>query len=135
MKNVVAKLDDAGLADILVTERGVSFGYNTLISDMRALPILRRETGAPIIFDATHSVQQPGGQGTSSGGEREFVPVLARAAVAVGVAGVFIETHQDPDRAPSDGPNMLPLRDMEPLLRNLMAFDRLGKDAAKAAER
>ena len=111
---------------MLVTERGVSFGYNTLVSDMRALPILAR-TGAPVIFDATHSVQQPGGQGTSSGGEREFVPVLARAAVAVGVAGVFIETHQDPDNAPSDGPNMMPLKEMEQLLRTLVAFDRLAK--------
>ena len=126
MKNVVAKLTGAGNRNVLVTERGVSFGYNTLVSDMRALPILKR-TGAPVIFDATHSVQQPGGQGTSSGGEREFVPVLARAAVAVGVAGVFIETHQDPDRAPSDGPNMMPLKDMESLLRNLVAFDRLAK--------
>jgi 2-dehydro-3-deoxyphosphooctonate aldolase (KDO 8-P synthase) len=132
MSNVVAKITGAGNANVLVTERGASFGYNTLVSDMRALPILAR-TGAPVIFDATHSVQQPGGRGGSSGGEREFVPVLARAAVAVGVAGVFIETHQDPDRAPSDGPNMLPLRDMEELLRRLMAFDRLGKDAAKAA--
>jgi 2-dehydro-3-deoxyphosphooctonate aldolase (KDO 8-P synthase) len=132
MANVVAKITGAGNANVLVTERGASFGYNTLVSDMRALPILAR-TGAPVIFDATHSVQQPGGRGGSSGGEREFVPVLARAAVAVGVAGVFIETHQDPDRAPSDGPNMLPLRDMEPLLRKLMAFDRLGKDAARAA--
>jgi 2-dehydro-3-deoxyphosphooctonate aldolase (KDO 8-P synthase) len=105
----------------------VSFGYNTLVSDMRALPILKRTTGAPVIFDATHSVQQPGGQGTSSGGEREFVPVLARAAVAIGVAGVFIETHQDPDKAPSDGPNMLPLKQMEPLLRELVEFDRLAK--------
>ena len=112
MKNVVAKLTGAGNRNVLVTERGVSFGYNTLVSDMRALPILKR-TGAPVIFDATHSVQQPGGQGTSSGGEREFVPVLARAAVAVGVAGVFIETHQDPDHAPSDGPNMMPLKEME----------------------
>src|SRR5215475_11483713 len=127
MANVVAKITGAGNPNVLVTERGVSFGYNTLVSDMRALPILRRETGAPIIFDATHSVQQPGGQGTSSGGEREFVPVLARAAVAVGVAGVFIETHQDPDRAPSDGPNMLPLKAMEGLLQQLMAFDRLAK--------
>jgi 2-dehydro-3-deoxyphosphooctonate aldolase (KDO 8-P synthase) len=110
-----------------VTERGVSFGYNTLVSDMRALPILKRETGAAVIFDATHSVQQPGGQGSSSGGEREFVSVLARAAVAVGVAGIFIETHQNPDKAPSDGPNMLPLKDMEPLLRELGAFDRLAK--------
>jgi 2-dehydro-3-deoxyphosphooctonate aldolase (KDO 8-P synthase) len=126
MKNVVAKITGAGNANVLLTERGASFGYNTLVSDMRALPILAR-TGAPVIFDATHSVQQPGGQGTSSGGEREFVPVLARAAVAVGVAGVFIETHQDPDKAPSDGPNMLPLKDMEPLLRQLMAFDRLAK--------
>ena len=109
MKNVVAKLLGAGNPNILVTERGVSFGYNTLVSDMRALPILA-ETGAPVIFDATHSVQQPGGQGTASGGERRFVPVLARAAVAVGVAGIFIETHPDPDRAPSDGPNMLPLK-------------------------
>ena len=126
MKNVVAKLTGAGNRNVLVTERGVSFGYNTLVSDMRALPILKR-TGAPVIFDATHSVQQPGGQGTSSGGEREFVPVLARAAVAVGVAGVFIETHQDPDRAPSDGPNMMPLKEMESLLRTLVAFDRLAK--------
>ncbi len=118
---------------MLVTERGVSFGYNTLVSDMRALPILARTTGAPVIFDATHSVQQPGGQGTSSGGEREFVPVLARAAVAVGIAGVFIETHQDPERAPSDGPNMLRLDQMEALLRTLMAFDRLAKGDAPAA--
>ena len=127
MQNVVAKITGAGNRNVLVTERGASFGYNTLVSDMRALPILKRTTGAPVIFDATHSVQQPGGQGTSSGGEREFVPVLARAAVAVGVAGVFIETHQDPDRAPSDGPNMLPLKDMEPLLRRLIDFDRLAK--------
>ena len=127
MKNVVAKITGAGNRNVLVTERGASFGYNTLVSDMRALPILERETGAPVIFDATHSVQQPGGQGTSSGGEREFVPVLARAAVAVGVAGVFIETHQDPDHAPSDGPNMVPLKEMEPLLRRLIDFDRLAK--------
>ncbi len=126
MQNVVEKITGAGNANVLVTERGASFGYNTLVSDMRALPILER-TGAPVIFDATHSVQQPGGQGTSSGGEREFVPVLARAAVAVGVAGVFIETHQDPDHAPSDGPNMLPLKEMEPLLRTLVEFDRLAK--------
>ncbi|MDX6805379.1 3-deoxy-8-phosphooctulonate synthase [Terrihabitans rhizophilus] len=126
MKNVVEKITAAGNTDVLVTERGVSFGYNTLVSDMRALPVLRA-TGMPVIFDATHSVQQPGGQGTSSGGQREFVPVLARAAVAVGVAGVFIETHPDPDRAPSDGPNMIALRDMEALLSNLMAFDRLAK--------
>ncbi|HLX97611.1 MAG TPA: 3-deoxy-8-phosphooctulonate synthase [Roseiarcus sp.] len=129
MKNVVAKLDAAGLADILVTERGVSFGYNMLVSDMRALPILKRETGAPVIFDATHSVQEPGGQGTSSGGNRAFVRVLARAAVAVGVAGVFVETHQDPDRAPSDGPNMVPLKDFEALVAELQDFDRLAKRA------
>jgi 2-dehydro-3-deoxyphosphooctonate aldolase (KDO 8-P synthase) len=127
MANVVAKITGAGNANVLVTERGASFGYNTLVSDLRALPILARTTGAPVIFDATHSVQQPGGQGTSSGGEREFVPVLARAAVAVGVAGVFIETHQDPDRAPSDGPNMVPLKEMEGLLRRLVEFDRLAK--------
>jgi 2-dehydro-3-deoxyphosphooctonate aldolase (KDO 8-P synthase) len=133
MKNVVAKLDAAGLADILVTERGVSFGYNTLVSDMRALPILAWETGAPVIFDATHSVQQPGGQGTSSGGERAFVRVLARAAVAVGVAGVFIETHQDPDHAPSDGPNMVPLKDFEALVAELQDFDRLVKRDAESA--
>src|SRR5262245_20410042 len=126
--NVVAKITSAGNRNVLVTERGASFGYNTLVSDMRALPILARSTGAPVIFDATHSVQQPGGQGTSSGGEREFVPVLARAAVAVGVAGVFIETHQDPDKAPSDGPNMVPLQDMEKLLRGLMRFDSLAKE-------
>jgi len=127
MANVVAKVTGGGNRNVLVTERGASFGYNTLVSDFRALPILARTTGAPVIFDATHSVQQPGGQGTSSGGEREFVPVLARAAVAVGVAGVFIETHQDPDRAPSDGPNMLHLKDMPELLANLIAFDRLAK--------
>jgi 2-dehydro-3-deoxyphosphooctonate aldolase (KDO 8-P synthase) len=126
MANVVAKITGAGNANVLVTERGASFGYNTLVSDMRALPILAR-TGAPVIFDATHSVQQPGGQGTSSGGEREFVPVLARAAVSVGVAGVFIETHQDPDKAPSDGPNMMPLKEMEPFLRKLVEYDRLAK--------
>ncbi|MPZ58517.1 MAG: 3-deoxy-8-phosphooctulonate synthase [Rhizobiales bacterium] len=127
MANVVAKITGAGNRNVLVTERGASFGYNTLVSDMRALPILARTTEAPVIFDATHSVQQPGGQGTASGGEREFVPVLARAAVAVGVAGVFIETHQDPDKAPSDGPNMVPLREMEGLLRRLIGFDRLAK--------
>jgi 2-dehydro-3-deoxyphosphooctonate aldolase (KDO 8-P synthase) len=127
MKNVVAKITSGGNANVLVTERGASFGYNTLVSDMRALPILARTTGAPVIFDATHSVQQPGGQGTSSGGEREFVPVLARAAVAVGVAGVFIETHPDPDHAPSDGPNMVPLKDFEGLLKTLMAFDQVAK--------
>jgi 2-dehydro-3-deoxyphosphooctonate aldolase (KDO 8-P synthase) len=130
MVNVVDKITGAGNGNVLVTERGACFGYNTLVSDMRALPILARTTGAPVIFDATHSVQQPGGQGTSSGGQREFVPVLARAAVAVGIAGVFIETHQDPDRAPSDGPNMLPLREMPELLRTLIAFDRLAKASA-----
>jgi 2-dehydro-3-deoxyphosphooctonate aldolase (KDO 8-P synthase) len=113
----------------MLTERGASFGYNTLVSDMRSLPIMA-ETGAPVIFDATHSVQQPGGKGTSSGGEREFVPVLARAAVAVGVAGVFIETHPDPDHAPSDGPNMVPLNEFEGLVRMLMAFDKLAKGGA-----
>ncbi|PWB64798.1 MAG: 3-deoxy-8-phosphooctulonate synthase [Bradyrhizobiaceae bacterium] len=126
MGNVIAKVTGAGNPNVLVTERGVSFGYNTLVSDMRALPLLAA-TGAPVIFDATHSVQQPGGQGTSSGGERRFVPVLARAAVAVGVAGVFIETHQDPDKAPSDGPNMVPLDELEGLLRRLVEFDRLAK--------
>jgi 2-dehydro-3-deoxyphosphooctonate aldolase (KDO 8-P synthase) len=131
MANVVAKITGAGNRNVLVTERGVSFGYNTLVSDMRALPILARTTGAPVIFDATHSVQQPGGKGTSSGGEREFVPVLARAAVAVGVAGVFIETHPDPDHAPSDGPNMVPLHEFEGLLRTLMAFDALAKKPQK----
>src|SRR5512139_2667678 len=130
MANVVSKITGANNPNVLVTERGVSFGYNTLVSDMRALPILARTTGAPVIFDATHSVQQPGGKGTSSGGEREFVPVLARAAVAVGVAGVFIETHPDPDSAPSDGPNMVPLREFEGLVRTLMAFDALAKGAA-----
>jgi 2-dehydro-3-deoxyphosphooctonate aldolase (KDO 8-P synthase) len=131
MANVVSKITGAGNPKVLVTERGASFGYNTLVSDMRALPILARTTGAPVIFDATHSVQQPGGKGTSSGGEREFVPVLARAAVAVGVAGVFIETHPDPDHAPSDGPNMVPLREFEGLLRTLMAFDAVAKNHNK----
>src|SRR2546423_9111521 len=126
MANVVAKVTGAGNANVLVTERGASFGYNTLVSDMRALPILAR-TGAPVIFDATHSVQQPGGQGATSGGEREFMPVLARAAVAVGVAGVFIETHQDPDKAPSDGPNMIPIKQLEPLLQSLIQFDTVAK--------
>ena len=129
MVNVVAKLTAAGNRNVLVTERGASFGYNTLVSDMRALPILARTTGAPVIFDATHSVQQPGGQGTASGGEREFVPVLARAAVAVGVAGLFIETHDNPEKAPSDGPNMVPLRDMENLLRVLLRLDAVAKEA------
>ncbi len=126
MRNVVAKVTGSGNADVLVTERGVSFGYNTLVVDMRALPSLR-EIGCPVIFDATHAVQQPGGQGTASGGERRFVPVLARAAVAVGVAGLFIETHDDPDHAPSDGPNMVPLQEFEPLIRDLMAIDQLIK--------
>ena len=126
MKNVVAKVVESGNPNVLVTERGASFGYNTLVSDMRALPIMA-EIGCPVIFDATHSVQQPGGQGTSSGGDRRFVPVLARAAVAVGVAGLFIETHQDPDRAPSDGPNMVPLEDFEALVAELMAIDRVVK--------
>jgi 2-dehydro-3-deoxyphosphooctonate aldolase (KDO 8-P synthase) len=129
MPNVAAKIAGAGNERILLTERGASFGYNTLVSDMRALPILA-ETGAPVIFDATHSVQQPGGQGERSSGERRFVPVLARAAVAVGVAGLFIETHQDPDRAPSDGPNMLPLASLEPLLKELIEIDRLVKRAS-----
>ncbi|PAP93103.1 3-deoxy-8-phosphooctulonate synthase [Mesorhizobium wenxiniae] len=126
MKNVVAKITGSGNANVLVTERGASFGYNTLVSDMRALPIMA-EIGAPVIFDATHSVQQPGGQGGSSGGDRRFVETLARAAVAVGVAGVFIETHQDPDNAPSDGPNMVPLKDLRALLERLMEFDRVAK--------
>jgi len=130
MQNAVAKLTGAGNPNVMLTERGASFGYNTLVSDMRALPILA-QTGAPVIFDATHSVQQPGGQGTSSGGQREFVPVLARAAVAVGVAGVFIETHQDPDTAPSDGPNMIPLKNLEALLVTLREFDRLAKAAPR----
>jgi 2-dehydro-3-deoxyphosphooctonate aldolase (KDO 8-P synthase) len=126
MANVAAKIAGTGNHNILLCERGVSFGYNTLVSDMRALPIMAR-TGYPVVFDATHSVQQPGGQGTSSGGQREFAPVLARAALAVGVAAVFIETHPDPDHAPSDGPNMIPLREMEALITRLAAFDRLAK--------
>lgn len=130
MKNVAAKIAGAGNENILLCERGVSFGYNTLVSDMRALPILA-ETGYPVIFDATHSVQQPGGQGTTSGGQRQFVATLARAAVAVGVAGVFIETHQDPDNAPSDGPNMVKLSDLKALLEQLQAFDALSKKMAR----
>ena len=126
MANVIAKVTGAGNGRVLATERGASFGYNTLVSDMRALPIMA-ETGAPVIFDATHSVQQPGGKGTSTGGERRFVPVLARAAVAVGVAGVFVETHPDPDHAPSDGPNMVPLAEFEALVATLQAFDALAK--------
>jgi 2-dehydro-3-deoxyphosphooctonate aldolase (KDO 8-P synthase) len=126
MKNVVNKVVASGNPNVLLTERGASFGYNTLVADMRALPIMA-ETGCPVIFDATHSVQQPGGQGTSSGGDRRFVPVLARAAVAVGVAGLFIETHADPDQAPSDGPNMVPLKDFAALMSELMAIDTLIK--------
>jgi 2-dehydro-3-deoxyphosphooctonate aldolase (KDO 8-P synthase) len=126
MKNVAAKITQSGNPKVMLTERGVSFGYNTQVSDMRALPIMA-EMGAPVIFDATHSVQQPGGQGTSSGGERRFVGTLARAAVAVGVAGVFIETHQDPDNAPSDGPNMVPLKDLPGLVEKLMALDAVSK--------
>ncbi|MEH3148049.1 MAG: 3-deoxy-8-phosphooctulonate synthase [Methylobacterium frigidaeris] len=128
MAHVAAKLTQAGNSRVLLTERGASFGYNTLVSDMRSLPIMARVSGGlPVVFDATHSVQQPGGQGATSGGQREFVPVLARAAVAVGVAGLFIETHEDPDRAPSDGPNMVPLRQMPALLADLVAFDELAK--------
>jgi len=127
LNNVAAKITGAGNPNVLVCERGASFGYNTLVSDMRSLPIMARDTGAPVIFDATHSVQQPGGQGGSSGGQREFVPVLARAAVSIGVAGVFIESHEAPDRAPSDGPNMVPLYQMEALLSDLKAFDSLAK--------
>lgn len=126
MKNVLAKITESGNPNVLATERGVSFGYNTLVSDMRALPIMAG-LGAPVIFDATHSVQQPGGQGGSTGGQREFVETLARAAVAVGVAGLFIETHEDPDNAPSDGPNMVPIDKMPALLEKLMAFDRIAK--------
>jgi 2-dehydro-3-deoxyphosphooctonate aldolase (KDO 8-P synthase) len=126
MANVAAKVASTGNDRILLTERGVSFGYNTLVADMRSLPIMAR-TGYPVVMDATHSVQQPGGQGNSSGGQREFAPVMARAAVALGIAGVFIETHEDPDRAPSDGPNMVPLNQMPALVENLMQFDRLAK--------
>jgi 2-dehydro-3-deoxyphosphooctonate aldolase (KDO 8-P synthase) len=129
MKNVAAKIADSGNSNVLLTERGASFGYNMLVSDMRSLPIMAA-TGAPVIFDATHSVQQPGGQGTSSGGDRTMVPVLSRAAIAVGVAGVFVETHENPDTAPSDGPNMIPLDQMEGLLRKLIAFDRVAKGTA-----
>jgi 2-dehydro-3-deoxyphosphooctonate aldolase (KDO 8-P synthase) len=130
MKNVIHKATAAGNPNVMACERGVSFGYNTLVSDMRALPILAR-IGCPVVFDATHSVQQPGGQGGSSGGQREFVPVLARAAVAIGVAAVFLETHPDPDTAPSDGPNMVPLRDLEALLRELLEYDALAKRAKR----
>jgi 2-dehydro-3-deoxyphosphooctonate aldolase (KDO 8-P synthase) len=128
MKNVADKLINSGNNRVLLTERGASFGYNTLVSDMRSLAIMAEQTGQPIVFDATHSVQQPGGQGTSSGGQREFVPILARAAVAVGVAMVFMETHQDPDNAPSDGPNMVPIDQMEGLLTTLQKFDHLAKN-------
>lgn len=127
MKNVVTKADQSGNTNVLVTERGVSFGYNTLVVDMRSLPIMAQQTGCPVVIDATHSVQQPGGQGSSTGGQCEFAPVLARAAVAVGVAGVFIETHQDPDKSPSDGPNMIPLAELEGVLASLKAIDRLVK--------
>src|ERR1051325_948983 len=133
MKNVIAKVTGAGNPNVLATERGVSFGYNTLVSDMRALPILAKFV-APVVFDATHSVQQPGGQGTSSGGDRDMVPVLARAAVAVGVAAVFMETHQDPDRAPSDGPNMLKLKDVPELLAELVELDRIAKRRLAASQ-
>jgi 2-dehydro-3-deoxyphosphooctonate aldolase (KDO 8-P synthase) len=126
MKHVLAKITDSGNPNVLLTERGASFGYNTLVVDMRSLPVMA-EMGAPVIFDATHAVQQPGGQGASSGGDRRMVPVLARAAVAVGVSGVFIETHDDPDHAPSDGPNMLPVNELEGMLVTLLALDRLAK--------
>ncbi len=132
MKNVVAKVVASGNPNVLLTERGSSFGYNTLVTDMRGLPIMA-EMGCPVIFDATHSVQQPGGQGTSSGGDRRYVPVLARAAVAVGVAGLFIETHEDPDRAPSDGPNMVPLKDFAALMSELIEIDALVKKQRSAA--
>ena len=127
MKNVVSKITDSGNRNVLVCERGASFGYNTLVSDMRALPIMAADTGFPVVFDATHSVQQPGGQGDVSGGQREFAPVLARAAVSIGVAAVFMETHQDPDSAPSDGPNMIHLRDMPGILNTLKALDEVAK--------
>ncbi|MGO4669029.1 3-deoxy-8-phosphooctulonate synthase [Bosea sp. 2RAB26] len=127
MVNVAAKITESGNPNVMVTERGASFGYNTLVTDMRSLPIMAEGIGAPVIFDATHSVQQPGGKGASTGGQREFVPVLSRAAVAVGVAGLFIETHPDPDNAPSDGPNMVPLADFPALIAELQGFDRLAK--------
>ena len=127
MKNVVAKIEESGNPKVLVTERGASFGYNTLVSDMRSLPIMAAETGCPVVFDATHSVQQPGGKGTATGGQREFVPILARAAVAVGVAAVFMETHQNPDKAPSDGPNMVRFGDLPALVETIMQFDKLAK--------
>jgi len=127
MKNVVAKIEGTGNAQVTVTERGASFGYNTLVTDMRSLAIMAADTGCPVVFDATHSVQQPGGQGTSSGGQREFAPVLARAAVAVGVAAVFMETHQDPDNAPSDGPNMIPIKELPGIVETLLELDRVAK--------
>jgi len=127
MRNVAEKIRMSGNERVMLTERGASFGYNTLVTDLRGLPIMA-QTGCPIVFDATHSVQQPGGQGATSGGQREFVPVLARAAVSVGVAAVFMEVHQDPDNAPSDGPNMVPLKDFPALLQTLVAFDRLAKE-------
>ena len=130
MKNVIAKAQSAGNKDVMACERGASFGYNRLITDMRALPIMA-ETGCPVVFDATHSVQEPGGQGETSGGERGFVAVLARAAVAIGVAAVFMETHEDPDHAPSDGPNMIPLAGMPALIADLMAFDKLAKSTPR----
>ncbi len=133
MKHVLAKITDSGNPNVMACERGASFGYNTLVSDMRALPILK-SFGAPVVFDATHSVQQPGGRGDTSGGERQFVPVLARAAVAIGVAAVFLEAHPDPDNAPSDGPNMVPFDELEDLVRDLMAFDKLAKQTPIAAE-
>ncbi len=131
MQHVVAKALDAGNPNVLATERGASFGYHTLVSDMRALPIMA-EIGCPVVFDATHSVQQPGGAGGKTGGERRFAPVLARAAAAIGVAAIFMETHENPDRAPSDGPNMIRLEDFEPLVRELMEYDALAKRRVNA---
>lgn len=131
MKNVVDKVVQSGNSNVLLTERGASFGYNTLVSDMRGLPVMA-QTGAPVIFDATHSVQQPGGQGGSTGGQREFVPVLARAAVAVGIAGLFLETHDDPDNAPSDGPNMIHLKNLKDFLQDLIEFDKVAKSRSRA---
>ena len=133
MKNVIAKITGSGNPNVMACERGASFGYNTLVSDMRAIPIMKT-FGAPVVFDATHSVQQPGGRGDTSGGERQFVPMLARAAVSIGVAAVFIEAHPDPDNAPSDGPNMVPFAELENLVRDLVAFDRLAKTSLAAAE-
>ena len=126
MAHVAEKIKDAGNRDVMLCERGASFGYNTLVSDMRGLPVLAA-TGCPVVFDATHSVQQPGGQGTTSGGQREFAPVLARASVSIGVAAIFMETHQDPDNAPSDGPNMIPLKELSSILETLMEFDTIAK--------